>query len=107
VTVAPLRAGSGTRLKILEALAAGRPVVTTPVGHEGLATVPEEHVLVAPDAATFARCVVRLCRDVSLRRRLGSAGRALVEREYGWERAGELLATLYAELVHERDSVAP
>lgn len=106
VLVAPLRAGSGTRLKILEALAARRPVVTTPIGHEGLSTVANEHVLVASDASDFAECVVRLCRDRELRVRLGNAGRALAESDYGWEHAGELLAALFGRLVAEKDAVA-
>jgi glycosyltransferase involved in cell wall biosynthesis len=102
VVVAPLRAGSGTRLKILEALAAGRAVVTTPIGSQGLETVAHEHVLVALDPDTFAESVVRLCRDRELRLRLGRAGRKLVERSYGWEHAGEVLANLYGELVQRR-----
>ncbi len=106
VVVAPLRAGSGTRLKILEALAAGRAVVTTPVGDEGLETVADEHLLVAQDARGFAQSVVRLCRDRELRLRLGRAGRALVERSYAWDRAGGLLASLFQELIERKVAMA-
>lgn len=102
IVLAPLRAGSGTRLKILEALAAGSAVVTTPIGQEGLETIADEHLLVARDANDFAKSVVRLCRDEGLRLRLGGAGRALVERSYGWDRAGELLSNLYDELVERK-----
>ena len=98
VVVAPLRAGSGTRLKILEALAAGRAVVTTPIGNEGLETAADEHLLVASDAGDFAEKIALLCRDPGLRRRLGRAGRELVEGSYGWGRAGELLDALYGQL---------
>ena len=106
VVVAPLRAGSGTRLKILEAFAAGRAVVATPIGHEGLDGVADQELLVVGDANAFAQSVVRLCRDQGLRLRLGQAGRALVERSYGWERVGELLADLYGELVNRKAAVA-
>jgi glycosyltransferase involved in cell wall biosynthesis len=86
----------------LEALAAGRPVVTTPVGHEGLNVVAGEHVLVARDPAAFAASVVELCRDAGHRARLGRAGRQLVERSYGWDRAGELLAQLYKDITERK-----
>ncbi len=95
VIVAPLRAGSGTRLKILEALAAGRAVVTTPIGHEGLETIAEEHCSWLQMPTGFADSVVRLCRDRTLRLRFGRAGREVVERSYGWSHsagsAGELV----------------
>jgi len=106
VVLAPLRAGSGTRLKILEALAAGRAVVTTAIGHEGLDSISGEHLLVADDANSFAGSVVRLCRDRELRLRLGRAGRALVERSYGWDRAGETLVSLYEELLERTVTTA-
>ena len=56
----------------------------------------------ARDANGFAESVVRLCRDEGLRMRLGGAGRAFVERSYGWERAGELLSNLHDELVERK-----
>jgi len=99
VAVAPLRAGSGTRLKILEALAAGCAVVTTPVGHEGLETVADKHLLVASDTDGFAESVARLCLEPELRLRVAHAGRELVEQRYGWGRAGDLLVTLYEGLI--------
>ncbi len=99
VVVAPLRAGSGTRLKILEALATGRAVVTTTIVHEGLDSISDEHLLVADDADSFAADVIRLCGDRELRLRLGRAGRALVESSYGWDRSAEILVSLYEELV--------
>jgi glycosyltransferase involved in cell wall biosynthesis len=87
VAVVPLLTGSGTRLKILEAWAAGLPVVSTSVGAEGLAACGEEHLLLADGAAEFAEAVSRLlaCRD--LRARLGLAGRLLMEKEFTWEAA--------------------
>jgi glycosyltransferase involved in cell wall biosynthesis len=97
VVVAPLRAGGGTRLKILEALAAGCAVVTTSVGCEGLATIDGQHLLVADEPLAFAERVVRVLRNPAERLRLGRAGRRLVEERYGWP---SVVKTI--EGVHER-----
>jgi polysaccharide biosynthesis protein PslH len=82
--VVPLRVGGGTRLKIVEAFAAGVPVVSTRVGAEGIACVDEEHILYAETPAEFARQIGRLAADPALGRRLGASARALVEARYGW-----------------------
>ena len=66
VCVVPLRYGTGTRIKIIEALAYGMPVVTTSKGAEGLAVVHGEHVLIADDPHDFAAATVRLLRDSEL-----------------------------------------
>jgi len=88
VVVVPLRAASGTRVKILEAWAAGRAVVSTAIGAEGLDARPGEQVALAGDAEEFAGAVMRLLEADQERRRLGQAGRALFEqcytREAGW-----------------------
>lgn len=83
--VVPLRSGSGTRLKILEALAMGKAVITTTIGAEGLDVRGDEHLLIADDAAAFAAATRRVLDDADLRERLGRSGRALVERRYQWE----------------------
>jgi sugar transferase (PEP-CTERM/EpsH1 system associated) len=82
--VVPLRMGSGTRLKVLEGLAMGRPVVSTSLGCEGLATVDGEHVMVADDPLAFARAVLHVLDDRALAMRLGQQGRRLVEQRYDW-----------------------
>lgn len=84
VCVVPLRMGSGTRLKILEAFALGKAVVSTTVGAEGLEVVPGQHLLIADDPPSFAAAVVRVLQDADLRERLGRAGRELVEQRYDW-----------------------
>ena len=84
VSVVPLRVGGGTRLKIFEALAMGKAVVSTSIGAEGLPLTPGEHYLAADEPAEFARAVVGLLRDGEHRRRLGEAGRQLVEARYSW-----------------------
>jgi glycosyltransferase involved in cell wall biosynthesis len=84
VYVVPLRVGGGTRLKILEALAMGKAVVSTTVGAEGLPLVPGEHFVAADEPADFARAVVSLLQDPRRRQALGAAGRRLVEERHSW-----------------------
>lgn len=98
VFVVPLRIGSGTRLKILEALAMGKAVVSTTVGAEGLNLVDGEEILIADEPIAFAEAVLRLLTDASLRRKIGENGRARVERDYDWRRIGEKLYRLYQSL---------
>ncbi len=85
VYIVPLRIGGGSRLKILEALAMMRPVVSTSVGAEGLNVKHNEQILLADSPSDFAACIERLLGDTALRGRLISAGRNLVEKEYGWD----------------------
>jgi len=91
VAVVPLLAGSGTRFKLLEAWAAGRAVVSTTIGAEGLPARHGENLLIADDAATFADSVSRLLTDADLRSRLGGAGRAVFESEFTWDHAWQKL----------------
>ena len=84
VCVVPLRAGSGTRLKIFEALAMGKAVVSTTLGAEGLEMESGRHFVAADGARAFADAVVALVRDDDRRRRIAAAGRALVEARYSW-----------------------
>ena len=76
VFVVPLRIGSGTRLKILEALAMGKAIVSTTVGAEGLDLRDGEEILIADEPTAFADAVIRLLTDSELRRRVGETGRA-------------------------------
>ncbi len=91
VAVVPLLAASGTRLKILEAWAAGLPVVSTPVGAEGLPGRDGENLLLAEGGAAFASAVSRLLGSSTLRQELGSMGRLLLEQEFTWEKVWEKL----------------
>jgi polysaccharide biosynthesis protein PslH len=86
VSVVPLRIGGGTRLKIFEALAMGRPVVATTIGAEGLPVVDGQHFMAADSPADSARAIVALLRDPERRRALGTAGRELVEQRHSWRR---------------------
>ncbi len=91
VTVVPLRAGSGTRIKIIEAFAAGTPVISTRVGAEGLEANPGEHLLIADEPLEFAEAVAFLLTAPEARAQLAAAGRALFEARYTWQRAWEAL----------------
>lgn len=86
VAVAPLRAGGGSRLKILEALDAGRPVVATTIGAEGLESLVGRGVVLADDAAHFAQTVVDLLRDPERAAQLGREGNAAVAERFSWDR---------------------
>lgn len=86
VVVVPLRAGGGTRLKILEALAMGKPVVSTRIGMEGLELAPGHDLLVADSPAAFADGVRRLLHDPAWATLVGAQGRATVRQRYEWSR---------------------
>ena len=87
----PLLSGSGTRFKILEAWAAGRAVVSTPIGAAGLGACDSEHLLIAEGASALADAVLRLLDDAPLRAKLGQAGRALYLDRFTWPTAWEQL----------------
>ncbi len=92
VAVVPLRVGGGTRIKILEAMAAGVPVVSTALGAEGLAATPGEHYILANSAEEIAAAVAALLRDPDRSARLSAAGRELIRRRYDWASLGDHLA---------------
>jgi polysaccharide biosynthesis protein PslH len=87
VYIVPLRSGSGTRIKIFEAMAMGKAVVSTTIGAEGLPVTHGQNILIADDPREFASWVVRILRDRELAARLGRAGRALVEKQFTWKTA--------------------
>ena len=99
VYVVPLRVGGGTRLKIFEALAMGKAVVSTGVGAEGLPVLPGEHYLRADTPQEFARSVVMLVKDPSRRQALGAAGRRLVEARYSWAEVAREFEALCQEVL--------
>lgn len=95
VYVVPLLVGSGTRLKIFEAMAMGKAVVSTPLGAEGLPIRDGENVMLADEPESFANAVVRLLQSSELRNNLGRAAREFVEQKYSWVSvAAELEAVL-------------
>jgi polysaccharide biosynthesis protein PslH len=91
VCVVPLLSGSGTRFKILEAWAAGRAVVSTTLGAEGLSADPGRHLLIADNPQSFADAVIQLLNDPALRESLGESGRALYLDRFTWAAAWRVL----------------
>jgi len=99
ICIVPLRAGGGTRLKILEAMALGRPVVTTSIGCEGLDVVDGIHLLVADTPEQFAEKTLLLLKDHNLRQRIGEAARKLVVDHYDWDVLARQLLQTYLEVI--------
>lgn len=97
VYVVPLRVGGGTRLKIFEAMAMGKAVVSTTIGAEGLPVTDGHDILIADAPEHFAERTIRLLQDRSVRDELGNAARKLVEPQYGWARVAS-----DCEIVFER-----
>jgi len=96
VFIVPLQLGGGTRLKIVEAMAVGLPVVSTTIGVEGLDVRPGENVLIADDPASFTDAVLRLLKDADLRDRIAEGGQVLARR-YDWT----ILTRPYVDLVED------
>ncbi len=101
VFVVPLRIGSGTRLKILEALAMGKAVVSTTVGAEGLSLQNGEEIMIADEPNNFADAVLQLLTDSTLRKKIGENGRKRVEQDYDWRNIGKQLLTVYESVVNK------
>lgn len=95
VYVVPLRVGGGTRLKVLDAMAAGKAIVSTSIGCEGIDVCPGRHLEIADTPATFVAKTVQLMRDRAARLTLGRAARELVEQRYAWPVVGNQLLDAY------------
>lgn len=98
VFVAPIRSGSGTRLKTLEAMAAAKGIVTTTIGCEGIEGLDKKHYLVADGQADFAKSAVYLLKNRFLREHLGSNARRLTVERYDWNSITGKLDGLYREV---------
>lgn len=99
ILLAPIRAGSGTKFKVLEAMAFGLAVVTTEVGIEGIKAEEGKEVIVRDDPQAMSDEVVRLLADRKSRQKLGRAGRELVERFYHWSKITKELEKVYQKVV--------
>lgn len=93
VVVVPLRSGSGTKLKLLEAMAAGRPIVSTSIGAEGVEVRDGEHLVIADDPKDFAHAVDMLLADPVRAVAMGAAGRRVATDRYSWEAIGRHFAS--------------
>lgn len=101
VVVVPLRVGTGTRLKALEAMAAGRAVVGTPVGLGGIGVVDGVQALVAEAAGALAAAVIQALQRDELAKSLAAAGRAHVENRFGWDRIGAQFVAIVSDVLDE------
>jgi len=97
--VVPIRVAGGTRIKILEAMAAGVPVVSSARGAEGLAADPGRHYLLADSDREFRDALVTLAADPALGRRLSAAALDLVRSRYDWPVLGDRLAAALRQLL--------
>jgi glycosyltransferase involved in cell wall biosynthesis len=100
VVVVLLRVGGGTRLKIFEAMAIEKAVVSTHIGAEGLPIADGNELLLADDPRAFAGAVVSLLQDRAMARRLGEAAATRVRRDFGWAAVSQQFATLCERVAH-------
>jgi len=103
VMVVPIRMGGGTRLKVVEGLAMEKAMVSTSLGCEGVNVRDGEHLLIADEPPAFADAVVTLFDNRPRARRLGSAGRERMARDYSWALAGERQEELYRRVLRNTD----
>jgi polysaccharide biosynthesis protein PslH len=100
--IVPIRVGGGTRIKILDAWAMGKAVVSTSVGCEGLEAVDEENILIRDEPSAFAAAVRDVLRRPDLRESLGAAARRTAERTYSWEVIEKNLSEVYGDVSRSR-----
>lgn len=99
VFIVPLKTGSGMRIKILNALAMGRAIVSTSIGCEGIEVIDGENICIADTEEEFSQGVIRLLKDKSERERMGKEGLKLVRANYQWERIAELIENEYIKII--------
>ena len=103
--VVPLRLGGGTRLKIVEAMAMGKAIVSTTLGAEGIDATPGRDILIADEPRMFAGSVVQLLEDPSLAARLGRAARRLAVERYSWTAAAGALDEFFHRVIDARNTI--
>jgi glycosyltransferase involved in cell wall biosynthesis len=97
--VVPLRLGGGTRLKIVEAMAMGKAIVSTALGAEGIAAVPGRDILIEDEAVAFADSVNRLLAEPGLASQIGQSARRLAVDRYAWSAAARALEGFYRRIL--------
>jgi glycosyltransferase involved in cell wall biosynthesis len=103
--IVPIRVGGGTRLKIYEAMAMEKPIVSTTIGAEGLPVRDGEELLLADEAETFASSVVRVLQDESFAQALGGRAASIVRESFGWDRVSATFAEICAGVIQMRGRV--
>ena len=99
IYVVPMRVGGGTRLKVVDAMAQGKAIVSTTLGAEGIEGQDGVHFVLADEARDFADRIIELIGRPDERRRLGEAARTRAESHYGWRPLGDRLGDAYAEVI--------
>jgi glycosyltransferase involved in cell wall biosynthesis len=99
VVIAPLLASAGTNIKVMEAMAMGKAIVSTPAGVNGLEVTHGVDVVIEPEARGFAAAILRLLEDGMYRSTLGENARKTVERVYGWDAIASLQDRIYRRLL--------
>ena len=102
VVVVPTITEAGIKTKILEAMAMGKPIVSTSIGVRGIDAMPEKNVIIADEPKVFADRVVELLRDEKLRKRIGVNARKFVEERYSWEKMTDILNNVFQQVVEKR-----
>jgi glycosyltransferase involved in cell wall biosynthesis len=97
--VVPLRLGGGTRLKIVEAMAMGKAVVSTTLGAEGIEAVPGSDILIEDEPVAFANAVSRLLTEPCLAACIGQSARRLAVERYAWSGAAQALESFYRRIL--------
>jgi glycosyltransferase involved in cell wall biosynthesis len=102
--VVPLRIGGGTRLKIVEAMAMGKAIVSTSLGAEGIEAVTGRDILIADEPADFAAAVGRLLGEPGLASQIGQSARQLSEQRYAWSAAARALENFFRKVLQARST---
>jgi len=102
IMVAPIKGSGGTRLKILEAMAAGLPVVSTSVGVAGLKLRDGKNVFIADTNDDMAEKAIKLLKNPEFAEKIGASGREHVRKYFDWESIGKLHDPIYKELVNHK-----
>jgi glycosyltransferase involved in cell wall biosynthesis len=103
VMVAPIKGAGGTRLKILEAMASGLPVVSTSTGVAGLDLVSGKHALISDDVEELASLTVKLLKNKKLARTIGGAGQKYIKKHFDWKSIVKLHDEIYAKALKKKD----
>jgi polysaccharide biosynthesis protein PslH len=99
--VVPLRIGGGTRLKIVEAMAMSKAIVSTTLGAEGIEAVPARDILIADEPPAFADAVNRLLTEPGLSARIGNSARQLAQARYAWSGAARVLENFFRQILQD------
>lgn len=105
IAVSPVRVGAGTLNKVLEPMAMGLPVVSSPIGFEGIGATHGEEIILAKDKKEFVDSIINLLADQSYRQYIGEGGRNLVTREFGWGTVSEKLENYFYQICKKEKSL--